>query len=67
MLQDPYGIGPIQYMGLSNKEIHKNLVTAFNRVVLFMVVLRDQSHAYISVIYGTGPMHVSQVYMGPIP
>ena len=27
--------------------------------------LWDQSHACISGIYGTGPIHVSQVPMGP--
>ena len=30
LLQDMYGTGPIKYMGLQNKEIHKTSTKAFN-------------------------------------
>ena len=30
LLHDPYGTGPIKYMGLQNKEIQKTRTKAFN-------------------------------------
>ena len=69
LLHDPYGTSPIKYMGLQNKQTHKTSMTTLNQVVPFMV-LRDPwdwSHACISGIYGTGPVHVSRINMGPVP
>ena len=58
LMQETYGTGPIQYMGLQNKGIHLTLKATFNHQVPYKVFggLWDRFHAYSSGLYGTGPI-----------
>ena len=58
LMQETYGTGPIQYMGLQNKVIPKTSMTTFHHEVQCNVFggIWDRFHTYPSGIYGTGPM-----------